>query len=64
MIVYDEKKIAKKFPQLKGSLLSNHKANLYEQLLISLRLLKHKSPLIRIKELISFSNLLLQKGFG
>jgi len=59
---YDEKKIAKKFPELKGSLLSNHKANLYEQLLKSLRLLHHKSPTVRIKELISFSDVLLQKG--
>lgn len=62
METYDEKKIVKKFPHLKGSLLSNHKANLYEQLLTSLRLLHHKSPTIRIKELISFSNVLLQKG--
>ena len=59
---YDEKKIIKKFPHLKGSLLSNHKANLYEQLLTSLRLLHHKSPTVRIKELISFSDVLLQKG--
>jgi hypothetical protein len=59
---YDEKKIFKKFPNLTGSLLSNHKANLYEQLLTSLRLLQHKTPSIRIKELISFSEVLLQKG--
>ncbi|PCI96771.1 MAG: hypothetical protein COB15_09285 [Flavobacteriales bacterium] len=59
---YDEKKIIKKFPHLKGSLLSNHKANLYEQLLTSLRLLHHKTPTVRIKELISFSDVLLQKG--
>lgn len=62
MEVYNEKKISLKFPKLKGSLLSNHKANLYEQLLMSLRLLKHKKPLIRIKELISFADVLLQKG--
>lgn len=59
---YDEKKIIKRFPQLKGSLLSNHKANLYEHLLTSLRQLHHKSPTVRIKELISFSDVLLQKG--
>lgn len=59
---YDEKKITQKFPQLKGHLLSNHKANLYEQLLMSLRLLKHKTPIIRIKEIISFADLLHEKG--
>ena len=53
---YDEKKIIKKFPHLKGSLLSNHKANLFEQLLTSLRLLHNKSPTVRFKELISFSD--------
>ena len=62
MVKYDERKIIKKFPHFKGSLLSNHKANLYEQLLTSLRLLHHKSPTVRIKELISFSDVLLQKG--
>jgi len=59
---YDEKIISQKFPQLKGNLLSNHKANLYEKLLMSLRLLKHNTPGIRVKELISFSDVLLQKG--
>lgn len=59
---YDEKKINQKFPTLKGSLLSNHKANLYEKLLMSLRLLKHNTPGIRVKELISFADVLLQKG--
>ena len=62
MSEYDEKKISQKFPQLKGNQLSNHKANLYEKLLMSLRLLKHNTPGIRVKELISFSDVLLQKG--
>ncbi|MCO6500694.1 MAG: hypothetical protein J5I47_09985 [Vicingus serpentipes] len=59
---YEEKKITQKFPTLQGSLISNHKANLYEKLLMSLRLLKHSTPGIRVKELISFSDVLLQKG--
>lgn len=62
MDAYNEQKISKIFPQLNGSLLSNHKANLFEQLLISLRLLHHKSPVLRIKELISFADVLLEKG--
>lgn len=62
MKIYDEKKIRQKFPHLKGNLLSNHKANLFEKLLMSLRLLKHNTPGIRVKELISFSDILLQKG--
>jgi len=58
----DDQKITQKLPQLKGNILSNHKANLYEQLLMSLRLLNHKTPIIRIKEIISFADILYEKG--
>lgn len=62
MSTYDDQKVLAAFPQLKMNALSNHKANLYEQLLISLRLLYHQKPAIRITELISFSQVLHQKG--
>ncbi|MCB9361280.1 MAG: hypothetical protein H6588_08265 [Flavobacteriales bacterium] len=59
---YDEQKINQKLPELKGNSLSNHKAHLYEQVLISLRLLHHKEIDVRIKELISFADILHKKG--
>jgi hypothetical protein len=62
MNTYDETKISKMFPQIKGNLLSNYKAHLYEQILISLRLLHHKEIDVRIKELISFADILHKKG--
>lgn len=62
MLQYDETKITAKFPSVKGNLLSNHKAHLYEQILVSLRLLHHKKDELRIKELISFADVLHQKG--
>ncbi len=60
--VLDEEKILKAFPKLKPNTLSNHRSNLYEQLLSSLRLLHHDDPSIRIKELISFADVLHNKG--
>lgn len=57
-----QEKISKKLPGTKASALSNLKANLYDQLLISLRLLHHHSPTIRVQELISFANVLYSKG--
>lgn len=59
---YDEKKIGQAFPQLKPNTLSNQKAHLYELLLGSLRLLHHHDPKIRIKELISYADVLHLKG--
>ena len=59
---YDEDKILGSFPELKPNTLSNHRSNLYEQLLSSLRLLHHDDPVIRIKELISFADVLHNKG--
>lgn len=58
----DQEKIEKKLPGVRGSALSNLKANLYEQLLISLRLLQHQEPSLRIQELISFAKVLNSKG--
>jgi len=58
----DEEVILKRFPKLKGSTLSNHRANLYEQLLSSLRLLHNDHPKIRIKELITYAEVLHNKG--
>jgi hypothetical protein len=46
----------------KGSALSNLKSHLYEQLLISLRLLHHNDRSIRIDELVSFAKVLYIKG--
>jgi len=58
----DEEVILKKFPNLKGNTLSNHRANLYEQLLSSLRLLHNNDSKIRIKELITYAEVLHNKG--
>ncbi|NQZ79323.1 MAG: hypothetical protein HRT61_24865, partial [Ekhidna sp.] len=54
----DEKKIGEVFPLLKPNTLSNHRSNLYEQLLTSLRLLHKDNPSIRTKELISYAEVL------
>ncbi len=58
----DHKKIERKLPGTKGSALSNLKAHLYDQLLISLRLLHHNATAIRIHELISFAHVLYNRG--
>jgi len=58
----DEEKVTKAFPNLKGNTLSNHRANLYEQILSSLRILHTDDPSIRIKELISYADVLHNKG--
>ncbi len=58
----DEEKILKAFSGIQPNALSNHRANLYEHLLSSLRLLHNGDPSIRIKELISYSDVLHNKG--
>ncbi len=58
----DEEKISKIFSKLKPNTLSNHRAHLYEQLLSSLRLFHNDDPSIRIKELISYADVLHNKG--
>lgn len=59
---WNDEKIQQAFPKLKASTLSNHKARLYEQILVSLRLLQTDDPRIRIKDLISYAELLHKKG--
>jgi len=60
---YDEEAILKKHPQIKKRQLSNLKAHLYRQLLISLRLL-HKNNYIDIdlRERIDYARVLYNKG--
>lgn len=60
---YDEALILKKLPAIKKRQLSNLKAHLYKQLLISLRLLNtnHVSE-IQIREMIDFGKVLYDKG--
>lgn len=60
---YDETQILKKLPGIKKRQLSNLKAHLYKQLLISLRLLNtsHVND-IQIREMIDFAKVLYDKG--
>jgi hypothetical protein len=57
-----KKALESKLEGTKGSALSNLKSHLYEQLLISLRLLHHHDRSIRIDELVSFAKVLYIKG--
>ncbi len=60
---YDEEMILKKLPAIKKSQLSNLKAHLYKQLLISLRLLnKNHVEDILIREMIDHAKVLYDKG--
>ncbi|MEM0993387.1 MAG: hypothetical protein AAF847_08255 [Bacteroidota bacterium] len=60
---YDEEKILKKFPDIKKRQLSNLKAHLYKQLLISLRLLNRNYDLdTEIREYIDYARVLYNKG--
>lgn len=59
---FDSDKIRARFLGTSVSALSNLKSHLYEQLLISLRLLKHNDTAVRIHELLSFANVLYSKG--
>lgn len=59
---YDAEKVRKAFPKSSVSALSNLRAHLNEQLLISLRLLHHNDASVRIHELLSFANVLYSKG--
>ena len=60
--IYDTDKVRNYFANTSVSALSNLKSHLHEQLLISLRLLRHNEPAIRIHELLSFANVLYAKG--
>ena len=60
---YDETRILKKFPDIKKRQLSNLKAHLYKQLLISLRLLNRNHDLdTEIREYIDYARVLYNKG--
>ncbi len=60
---YDEGKILKKLPAIKKRQLSNLKAHLYKQLLISLRLLnKNHNVDVDIRESIDYARVLYNKG--
>jgi len=60
---YDESFILQKIPEIKKTQLSNLKAHLYKQLLVSLRLnhIQHNSEL-QIREQIDFAKILYNKG--
>lgn len=62
MKLYNEAKIKGTFSDLKPSQLSNLKAHLYDQLMISLRLLHHLDPAVRLHELVSFAHVLYSRG--
>lgn len=60
---YDEERILKKLPDIKKRQLSNLKAHLYKQLLVSLRLLNKNHDLnIEIRESIDYARVLYNKG--
>ena len=59
---YDEKRLLKKLPQITKIQLSNLKSHLYDQLLVSLRLLSRKDEDIHIHEIIDFAKVLYKKG--
>ncbi|MEN0004809.1 MAG: hypothetical protein AAF798_11720 [Bacteroidota bacterium] len=61
--MYDEQLILKKLPAVKKRQLSNLKAHLYKQLLISLRLLnKNHNEDIQIREMVDYAKVLYNKG--
>lgn len=61
--VYDESTILSKIPGIKKRQLSNLKAHLYKQLLMSLRLLaRNHNPDIELRELIDYARVLYSKG--
>ncbi|MCP3932114.1 MAG: hypothetical protein GY705_23830 [Bacteroidetes bacterium] len=60
---YDEGQILKRLPDIKKQQLSNLKAHLYKQLLISLRLLnKNYDQDIELREMIDYAKVLYNKG--
>jgi hypothetical protein len=60
---YDEALVLKKMPDIKKRQLSNLKAHLYKQLLISLRLLSaNHNDDIRLREMIDYARVLYNKG--
>lgn len=60
--VYNEDRLLKKLPQITKTQLSNLKAHLYDQILVSLRLLNRKDDDIKLHEIIDFAKVLYRKG--
>ncbi len=59
---YNEDRLLKKLPHITKPQLSNLKAHLYDQLLVSLRLLNRKEEDIHIREIVDFAKVLYRKG--
>lgn len=59
---YDENRLLKKLPQITKTQLSNLKSHLYDQILVSLRLLNRKDDDIKLHEVIDFAKVLYKKG--
>jgi len=60
---YDEKKVLEKIPKIKKSQISNLKAHLYKQLLISLRQQQRNSRIdIELRENLDYAKILYEKG--
>ena len=59
---YNEAKLLKKLPQVTKTQLSNLKSHLYDQILVSLRLLGRKDDDIKLHETIGFAKVLFKKG--
>ena len=60
---YDEPLILRKLPDIKKSQLSNLKAHLYKQLLVSLRLLNtNQNEDIQLREMMDYARILYNKG--
>lgn len=60
---YDEELILKKIPDIKKRQLSNLKAHLYKQLLVSLRLLNaNHNEDIQLREMVDYARVLYDKG--
>lgn len=60
--LFNPEQVHKKFPETTKSALSNLRSHLYEQVLISLRLLNRADPSILINDLIGFAQILYNKG--
>ena len=60
---YDETVLLKKLPSIKKQQLSNIKAHLYKQILVSLRLLRNDENIdIQLHEQLDFAKILFNKG--
>jgi hypothetical protein len=63
VVEYDEAALLKKIPSIKKQQLSNLKAHLYKQILVSLRLLRNDENIdIQLHEQLDFAKILYNKG--